>query len=192
MRGALAVLAALALAACAGGAPPVARMAQVPFEDGEVALVPPEGLCVSPRPAGRDGQATVAVVSCPGDPRSELMRGLSISSVADGLDEIEARARAEDGWPELGFSGGSEAVEVLSISREPEALFIRAVDAAPAGIPDMKMRIVRVFAPLDERLLLVTAASIGENGADIATLEAEARRMRAAVVEANQGPRAGG
>ncbi|SDZ81515.1 hypothetical protein [Rubrimonas cliftonensis] len=161
-----------------------------------VALAPPADLCVRSEALHADGAAAVAQLApCDAAIRPTVMRMISVSAASlapqnalgEALDLMAAEAASPGGWRALGLGLGPP-LNVLSATREGDAVFVVVEDATPAGALAIGRR-CRAISQINERLVVVTVAALRSAAAPSAQrLQMEAARILAAVRDANPAP----
>lgn len=204
MRAPLAVLAALALGACAGPPGPVADAeglvralavapggARLDADGAEVAVPAPKGLCVSEEGMHFGADAAVVMLGgCDGGPAADgFIRMVSVSAgplaPSGGRDAtlavMRAHLRDRDGWRDLGFGDGDDALRLTEAYVDEEALvFVLQPVGGNAGVLGARGRAV---GEVRGRAAIATVAA-GRAAAETPALSAAAaslmRDLRAA------------
>lgn len=212
-RAGLGLLALCAATACAPidplGAPPEgpvtlvsygAHQAEVDAAGRRVVVRAPAGGCLSEEMMSFDGAAAFMMVEdcrpedAPADDPTPL-RTISIGAAGltdgrdggDALVVLDSFLASDAGRAELGLGGPPETVEFLDSLQDGDALYVLFEDRG-ATLGPIAGRACRAFLEVNDRVALVTVASLASSGTDDGTLFAHARAMVAALRLANPVP----
>jgi hypothetical protein len=207
LAAALAAL-ALALAACGqhgSGLPaPVAGGVRVTERgpdrltldaDGAAVIVAtPPGLCVGPDDLHLDAAAAVAMLRRCGGQETTLTRMVSVSAAplappggaGAALDVMALQLGQSDGWRDMGFGGGDEALRVAALERDADALLVVMEPVAGRGAIGARCR---ALTEVNGRLTVVTVAAPPGRPAAATVLLDQTRQMLAAIRAANPAAR---
>jgi predicted small lipoprotein YifL len=199
-----AALAALALAACGQPGSLVLTPADVGVRvteraadrltldaDGAAVIVAtPPGLCVGPDDLHLDAAAAVAMLRRCGGQETMLTRIVSVSAAplappggaGAALDVMASHLGRTDGWRDMGFGVGGEALRVAALERDADALLVVMEPVEGQGAIGARCR---ALTEINGRLAVVTVAAPPGRPAAATVLLDQTRQILAALRAAN-------